>query len=342
MSTKHHISDELLINYLLGECTASEKEAVENWIALSEENKKHYESFSQVWDKSKSLIDTVEVDENAAWERLEERMQKRVKKSKQLSFRRRVSMLAASIALLVGVFLTFNKLNDNPIANDKPTVTKTDLVIIDTPIVQTIASTSATKITSLADESVITLNKKSTLTTTDTFVNDERRVALKGEAFFSITPDKAKPFIIETQANVEIRVVGTSFNVKSFADYTEVIVETGIVELTKGNSVMRLVKNDKARIYSKDSIIKVEKKTDDLYKYYRSKTFDCDNTPLWKVVEVLNEAYDEKIIIKNQSLRNLKLDTQIDQEPFDIIMQVLEATFEFTVTKKRNTYYITE
>jgi ferric-dicitrate binding protein FerR (iron transport regulator) len=59
-------------------------------------------------------------------------------------------------------------------------------------------------------------------------------------------------------------------------------------------------------------------------------------------VEVLNEAYDEKVIIKDQSLRNLKLDTQFDQEELDIVMQVLEATFEFTVTKKRNIYYITE
>lgn len=340
MSTHKHISDELLINYLLGECTASEKEAVENWIAQSEANQKHYEQFSQVWDKSKQLIDTVEVDENAAWERLEERMQKRVKKSKQLSFRRRISMLAASLALLVGVFWMFNRdTNVDPI---KPVVVKEDPVVIDTPMIQTIASTDVPKITSLADESIITLNRKSSIETTDTFINNERRVALKGEAFFSITPDKTKPFIIETQADVEIRVVGTSFNVKSFDDYTEVIVETGIVELTKGNSNMRLVKNDKARIYSKDSIIKVEKKTDDLYKYYRSKSFDCDNTPLWKVVEVLNEAYDEKIIIKDQSLRNLKLDTQFDQEELDIVMQVLEATFEFTVTKKRNIYYITE
>lgn len=338
MSTQHHISDELLINYLLGECTASENEAVENWIAQSEENKKHYEAFSRVWDKSKSLIETVEVDEEAAWERLQMRSADELAKKQKLSFRKTLTAVAASVAIIMGVFWMWNANNTDP---SLPKVVKENPVIVDTPIIQTIASSSATKITSLADESIITLNKKSTLTTTDTFINNERRVALKGEAFFSITPDKEKPFVIETQADVEITVVGTSFNVKSFEDYTEVIVETGIVELKKANSIVRLKKNDKARIYNKDSIIKVEKKTDDLYKYYRSGVFDCDNTPLWKVVEVLNEAYDEQIIIKDKSLRNLKLDTQFDREDIDIVMQVLEATFEFTVTKKGKTYYIT-
>lgn len=340
MSTQHHISDELLINYLLGECTVSEKDAVESWLAQSEENKVRYAEFSKVWDKSRQLVDNVELDEDVAWNRLQERMLQSAAKKPAFSFPRRMSLLAASVAILLGAFWMFNNMNDDPIIKNGPTVVQTDPVV-DTPIIQTIASANAPKITSLADESIITLNKKSSLVTPQKFITDERRVALKGEAFFSVTPNKEKPFIIETQANVEIRVVGTSFNVKSFENYTEVIVETGIVELTKGNAVMRLVKNDKARIYSKDSIIKVEKKTDDLYKYYRSKTFDCDNTPLWKVVEVLNEAYDERIIIKDKSLRNLKLDTQFDQDELEVIMQVLEATFEFTVTKKRNTYYIT-
>ena len=338
MSTQHHISDELLINYLLGECTTSEKEAVENWLAHSEENKKHYEQFSQVWDKSKSLVDAVEIDEDAAWERLQQRTAEKIAKNQKLSFRRTITAVAASVAIIMGVFWIWNANNIEP---KGPKIVKENPIIIDTPTIQIIESELATKITSLADESVITLNKKSSLETPEKFIFDERRVALKGEAFFSITPNKEKPFVIETQADVEITVVGTSFNVKSFEDYTEVIVETGIVELKKANSIVRLKANDKARIYSQDSIIKVERKTDDLYKYYRSKTFDCDNTPLWKVVEVLNEAYDEKIIIMDKSLRNLKLDTQFDQDDIDIVMQVLEATFEFTVTKKRNTYYIT-
>lgn len=340
MNTHQHISDELLINYLLGECAASEKVVVENWLAASEENKTRYEQFAKVWGHSKELATDIDVNEDEAWERLQARMQGqdsvhlKVKRTPKFS-KRRIALIAGAVALLLQAVWFFNR-------DVKPVDNIPAIVKVDTPIIQTIESSLATKITSLADESVITLNKKSSLETPEKFITDERRVALKGEAFFSITPDKTKPFIIETQADVEIRVVGTSFNVKSFEDYTEVIVETGVVELTKGNSIMRLRKNDKARIYSKDSIIKVVKKADDLYKYYRSKTFDCDNTPLWKVVDVLNEAYDEKIIIKDKSLRNLKLDTQFDQESIEIVMEVLSETFEFNVTKRKNTYYITQ
>lgn len=331
MNEQQHISDELLINYLLDETTVAQNEAIENWLAESEENKVRYEQFAKVWLHSSQLAEDVEVNEEEAWNRLQNRM----KKNSRLSFSRRFMAVAASITLLIGLFWYFNK--ESNLLDTQPTIVKTDTVKI-----QTIESELATKITSLADESVITLNKKSILEAPEKFVTDERRVALKGEAFFSITPNKEKPFIIETEADVEIRVVGTSFNVKSFEDYTEVIVETGVVELKKRNRIVRLKKNDKARIYSKDSIITVEKKTDDLYKYYRSKSFDCDNTPLWKVVEVLNEAYDEKIIIKDKSLRNVKLDTQFDQEPIEIVMEVLAETFEFSYTKRNNTYFITQ
>ncbi len=333
MSEQYNISDELLINYLLGECTATEREAVENWLAQSDVNKARYEQFSKVWDHSKELINDVQIDENAAWERMQGRMQEKNK----LSFRRTLTAVAASIAVLIGVFWLFNRDTVTPIGPDAHPV----IVNVDTPIIQTIESANAPKIKILADASIITLNKKSSLVTPEAFVTNERRVVLKGEAFFSITPDAEKPFIIETQSNVDITVVGTSFNVKSLPKYTEVIVETGIVELKKGNSIMRLKKNEKAHIYSKDSIIKVEKKTDNLYQYYRSKKFDCDNTPLWKVVEVLNEAYEEKIIIKDKSLRNLKLDTQFDNEAIEIVMEVLSETFEFNVTKRGSTYFIT-
>ncbi len=330
MNKPTHIKDELLINHLLGETTVSENEMVAQWLAESDENRAYYEQFTKVWEHSRELVNEVDIDEEQAWKRLEVRM----KKGQQLSYRRTIMAVAASILFILGMFWVFTS-DINPF---KP---EPILVKVDTAVIQTIESALATKITSLADESVITLNKKSTLKAPDRFIEKERRVALEGEAFFSITPDKEKPFIIETQADVEIRVVGTSFNVKSFQEYTEVIVETGVVELNKGNSSVRLVANEKARIYNQDSVIKVEKKTDDLYKYYRSKTFDCDNTPLWKVVEVLNEAYEEKIIIKDKSLRNMRLDTQFDNEDIEMVMEVLAETFEFTYTKRKNTYFIT-
>src|SRR6185295_8602769 len=66
----------------------------------------------------------------------------------------------------------------------------------------------------LSDGSVITLNKRSTITYPSKFKGNTRAIALKGEAFFNVAPDQKKPFIISVNDEQET-VVGTSFNIKS-------------------------------------------------------------------------------------------------------------------------------
>ena len=115
-----------------------------------------------------------------------------------------------------------------------------------------------------------------------------------------MSTDKRRPFII-TVNDVTVKVVGTSFNIKSFEGKTEVIVETGIVEVEKKNLKVMLQSNEKVTVPNSDSTFTKENSTDKLYTYFRSKEFVCDATPLWKVVEVLNEAYDAQIIIEKKA-----------------------------------------
>jgi ferric-dicitrate binding protein FerR (iron transport regulator) len=77
-----------------------------------------------------------------------------------------------------------------------------------------------------------------------------------------------------------------------------------------------------------------------LYKYYRSKQFECDNTPLWKVVEVLNEAYEDTIVIENNELKKLTLTAQFNNESLESVLDVLSETFEFQVEKKGKKYIL--
>ena len=328
MSMNKHIEDELLINYLLGECSVEEKIEVEKWLAESEEHRAHYKQFSLIWEQSKNIISNVEVDEDAAWQRLQTRM----KRGKIVRMYRVASAMAASVIVVLGLLWVFN-INKNE-------TTKPQLVKTTAPATQIIHSSQQGLIDTLIDKSIVTLNKNAALEVPERFEGNERRVSLKGEAFFAISHNKEKPFIIETQSDVQIKVIGTSFNVKSYPEYTEVIVETGVVELQGKGEIVRLRANQKAKIYKKDKSIKVEKNTDKLYQYYRSKTFECDETPLWKVVEVLNEAYEEKIIISNRALRDMPLTTQFDNEELDLVMEVLSETFEFSIEKQNNTYFI--
>jgi ferric-dicitrate binding protein FerR (iron transport regulator) len=68
-----------------------------------------------------------------------------------------------------------------------------------------------------------------------------------------------------------------------------------------------------------------------LYNYYVTHEFVCDDTPLWKLVEVLNEAYGSHIEIANPDLRNLPLTATFHNEPLDRTLSIISETFSITV-----------
>lgn len=88
--------------------------------------------------------------------------------------------------------------------------------------------------TLLPDGSIVWLNAGSTLHYDPSLDGPRREITLNGEAFFDIAPQAGRPFIVHA-GNIDIRVLGTAFNVKSYAD--EGIVETtlirGLVQLSR-------------------------------------------------------------------------------------------------------------
>ena len=144
-----------------------------------------------------------------------------------------------------------------------------------------------------------------------------------------------KPFVI-TANGVKVTVVGTSFNVKSSKDVTEVIVETGRVEVAKKKSSVFLDPSEKATVYKNKPEPVKEENLDALYKYYRTKTFVCNNTPLSRLVDILNDAYGANIEIANEQLKTLPITATFKDRELDYILDVIKQTFGIKVEKKDN------
>jgi ferric-dicitrate binding protein FerR (iron transport regulator) len=84
----------------------------------------------------------------------------------------------------------------------------------------------------LPDSSVVTLNTGSTLTYETDYNKNIRKVRLEGEAFFDVCPDAGKAFIVSTD-RVEVKVLGTVFNVSAYPENAEIITSliSGSVQL---------------------------------------------------------------------------------------------------------------
>jgi ferric-dicitrate binding protein FerR (iron transport regulator) len=328
------MSEEMIVKYLLNECDAACRAEVEHWIQSSPEHAAVYHQYKKVWEQSKLLQHIPPKDTEASWQKLKGKMQPAP--SLWVSTVRKYSWVAAVLVIgLIGVWIWMR-----PSKMQEPEVVST-MPKKDTSTIQHIVkNTVRGKTDTLADRSVVTLNQHAELSYPEKFAEAERRVALKGEAFFNITPDRTKPFFVDAGNDVEIRVVGTSFNVKAMEGYTEVIVETGIVEVKKFRRVVLLHPGEKARIDRDDSSIVVQKHRDKLYRYYRDKHFECDNTPLWKVVEVLNEAYGDSVRIDNKALRTLTITTRFDEQELENILDIIAETFEIKVEKEGGIYHL--
>ena len=309
--------DELLIKYILGETTTEESQQVNNWIAQNDTNRKYYEDFKLLWDTSKTMQVESKLDPERSWQAFKQKAAQANDNVRPL----RTSINWLQIAAVLLLILTAGGVLYRVL---KPT----------NPVMLTAQTTYNTRIDTLADGSIITLNKNSTLVYPSKFAGNTREIKLaKGEAFFEITPDKSKPFIIKVN-DVAVKVVGTSFNIKANNNRTEVIVETGIVQVIRKEVVVKLKPKEKVEADA-DGIIKLQTQ-DALYNYYRTGEFQPNNTPLWRLVDVLNEAYHANIVIGNKALQNQPITTTLKYGSLDGVLSVICKTFNVHARKSGN------
>jgi transmembrane sensor len=93
----------------------------------------------------------------------------------------------------------------------------------------------------LSDGSKVLLNAASSLTYPAEFNGRYRNVELKGEGYFEVAKNASMPFIVKAN-NVEVRVLGTHFNISAYSDdanITTTLIE-GAVSMNKGKQTKRL------------------------------------------------------------------------------------------------------
>lgn len=312
------INDDLLVKYLVGEATPAEAEAIQNWLAADKANQQEYENFKLIWDESQQIAGTRNVDEDAAFIRLQNRLNKEaasVAKVRKMKPRYWVGLAASVLLVCTVAWLTVSRYYEN----GSIAVVKID-------------SHDKTRVAALPDGSEVTLNSHSTLIYPEKFTGKIRPVTMLGEAFFKVSPDKTKPFIIKVNG-VTVRVVGTSFNVKSRGGKTQVIVETGIVNVSEKSKNINLNPGEKVLVTKKDGLQAKENIRGKLYNYYVTHELVCDETPLHELVASLNEVYGTHISIGNKAIENLPITTVFKDQALDDVLLVIKETLKVKVEK---------
>lgn len=186
----------------------------------------------------------------------------------------------------------------------------------------------------LPDGSVVWLKEKSRLEYPESFAEGVREVVLVGEAFFDVSPDRLRPFIIRS-ANFTTRVVGTTFKIKDYEneESQEVEVVTGKVIVSvrnaTGNNVKELVlKPNRKAIYSKkdNSLVEANSGESAFQQSFTKSKLVFNEVPLKDIIAVLNVTHDINITFANESMKRCILTADFTDETLDVSLAILSRT----------------
>ncbi|MDX2304850.1 MAG: FecR domain-containing protein [Microscillaceae bacterium] len=200
----------------------------------------------------------------------------------------------------------------------------------------------------LKDGSVVHLNANSVLYHYDNWNGSiDREVWLKGEAYFEIKKSLSgkQKFIVHTK-ELDVEVLGTKFNVNDRRGITQVLLNSGKVQLNIHNSptTKQITMNPGDLIEYSSLHQKISQKIikKDIYSTWKENRLVFDDVSLGKVAQRIEDNFGYKVIFKDPKLAELRFTGATPANNLDILLKVLEGSFELKIQRLKQEILIQE
>lgn len=156
----------------------------------------------------------------------------------------------------------------------------------------------------LADGTQVWLNSCSKLVYPVDFSDTIREVYLEGEAFFDVTENKEKPFIVKTK-DYSVRVLGTAFNIMDYGDegYSHTTLARGKVQIQYGDQQEILTPGKQA--FFRDGKVSVKEVDPRFYTTWMNDRFYFDSENLENIMRKLSRWYGIRVEFKDENAKGL-------------------------------------
>lgn len=302
----------LIKKYLKGNCNPEEIAAIHEWYNSFETEQDPADFITSQQQKELKFRLLTNIKRNVASLEL---------KSTQTNKRKTVSRtlyllsgVAAMLILTIGVFFYVQKKSSFSDLGD----------------VHVVNMTKAIQKLVLSDGSIVWLNPKSKVIYPHNFTSTLRKVQMQGEAFFEVSPDPKRPFIIYS-GNVITRVWGTSFRIRAYENIPfELSVLTGKVSVqlqTRKDSELILLPQQTATYLTASDLLKkgIEKKTSAMSIWHKE-TMTFDNEPIREVIKVLNAQFKVNISTADEKLLDYVLKADFNDQSLPSILEMLRKS----------------
>ncbi len=190
----------------------------------------------------------------------------------------------------------------------------------------------------LADNTNVWLNANSIFRYPTAFAKKERTVYLEGEAYFEVSKNKEKPFIVKTNEG-DINVTGTSFNVKARSEHHifETSLFEGSVDIYDNHRKKVSLKPNQRSVCENGQWV-VSQITDYDQFLWRKGLIAFNNKSLEDILGTLSTYFDVQIRIEAQSLpKNTYTGKFRQSDGIDYALRVLRKSIRFSYEKDDET-----
>ncbi len=202
----------------------------------------------------------------------------------------------------------------------------------------------------LSDGTIVHLNAGTQFVFPEKFIGDKRTVFLSGEAFFEVTSNKEKPFIVKTIVEeLSVEVLGTKFNVSAYPSDKEVLTvltegKVNVVEENILNDNKTVLKPGQLAEWNKDAeSIKVKDVNTDNYTLWTQGLLYFESEPMANVIKKLERFYNIELTFDESTnkLYSTSISGKLDlNDNLKRTLENLEATAELNFEKINNRKYM--
>jgi len=315
-----YIKDTLLVKIISGEASVEDKSIFEEWLKADSSNVEIYNEFKSTWNVAdKATLN--QVKENN-WQQIKNKIDNSYNVPDYITIGKpqtreirigwsEIKKIAAILVVIIAIGFIYLNLSKNQnktiISSSKESIKKGNI---------------------LPDGSETCLNTGSKIEYSKNFNNNTRELKLYGSAYFKVTPNINKPFIINC-ANAIIKVVGTCFNVKTDSIKNEIIISviSGTVEIScsaKSAEKILVTKGEEGRVNIKTNELINSKITDNNFLSWKTGILTFEDTPLKDALSTIGKFYKKNIIIKNDSLNHYRLTSSYDNQQLDQVLSEIQ------------------
>ena len=196
----------------------------------------------------------------------------------------------------------------------------------------------------LADGTEVWLNAETEIRYPVQFTGDKRVVYLDGEAYFTVAPDKNKPFtVVSTHASVS--VLGTQFNFRAYPDerdvQTTLVSGSVIMQSEKYKQQIKLVPGEQGVLEKNSAKLMKQEVNTYLYTAWKDGRFAFRDARLEDLFNILARWYDLSIFYQSPEAKDIRFTGDLNKtDDFKSILKIIEQNERVIFTVNQRTVFI--